>query len=71
MARRGLHAVPLREGLDVGGRRARPGRGGLAVDDRPRPQESDGLFAFADFLPTVLSLAGAASLIPRTGSSTA
>ena len=51
LARLGLHAVPLRQRLDLGGRRARS-RPDVWPGMIDAGRQSDGLFDFNDILPT-------------------
>ena len=62
LARRGVHAVPLREGLDLGRRRARARR--LSWPGMIEPRSSDGLFAQLDLFATFLTLAGVGERVP-------
>ena len=57
LARCGHHAVPLREGHELGGRLPRAGDGPLAGQDQAR-SISNGIFSGLDWFPTLLAAAG-------------
>ena len=63
LAGQGLHAVPRRQGIGLGRRRARARHRLLERHDRPGRQ-SDELFDLMDLFNTSLHLAGAADQIP-------
>ena len=58
LARCRLYAVPRRHRLDLGRRRAGPGRRLLEGHDQARPGAADGLFDLADLFTTSAALAG-------------
>ena len=64
LARLRLHAVPLREGLDLGRRRARAGHRVLARDDRRRSDERRPVRASPTCCRPCCALAGAADTVP-------
>ena len=63
LARLRVHAVPLRQGLDLGGRRAGARRRVVARHDRTG-RSSDGLVHLLDLFATCLSMAGASERMP-------